>query len=88
MKIHTEPARMSKRQKAYYERGRSVGYVQGIEAAPRMDDELKQREIERLKKQVEIERRALEMAQRDLAFANDRIEQLQNSVVIIRDGKK
>ena len=87
MKIGTEPARMSKRQKAHFERGRSVGYVQGVEAAPRIDDELKVKEIERLKKQLEAERRMNEILQRDLQFANDRIDQLMNSVVIIRDKK-
>ena len=87
MKINTEPARMSKRQKAYFERGRSVGYVDGVQAAPHIDDELKVKEIERLKKQLEIERRMNETLQRDLQFANDRIEQLMSSVVIIRDKK-
>jgi hypothetical protein len=43
---------------------------------------------DRLERQLEIERAANEKLQRDLQFANDRIEQLQNSVVIIRDGKK
>ncbi len=88
MKIKTEPARMSKRQKAYYERGRSVGYVQGVEAVPRLDREWLERETDKLTRQLEIERQMSETLRRDLTFANDRIEQLMNSVVIIRDGKK
>ncbi len=91
------PSQMSKRQRRYYDAGVDAGVIKMKTAFERDLVEFRNRgwELEasrsrELNKDNKIQTLNGEVAElkRQLQFALDRVEQLQNSVVIIRDGKK
>jgi predicted RNase H-like nuclease (RuvC/YqgF family) len=94
MKIETEPSRMSKRQRKWYDKGRTAGiqyanneYEYNLVKFHNRGWELEASKSREIHKDNKIQALNGEVAElkRHLQFAEDRIEQLQNSVVIIRD---
>ena len=82
MKIKTEPNLRGRKLKAY-----KLGYERGYKAAPEADIAYARECISRLESRIRVLEASALRADRNLQFANDRIEQLTNSVVIIRDKK-
>lgn len=82
MRIKTEPNLRGRRLKAY-----KLGYEQGMKNAPVADALCWRDRVRRLEQLTDDLQRLVDEGERKLQFANDRIEQLTNSVVIIRDEK-
>lgn len=95
MKINTEPSRMSKRQKRYYNAGYEAGRSAALEATvaiqarnERWNQDHKDAMLGNRDRSIHSLNGQVAELKRELQFARDRIEQLTNSVVIIRESKK